>query len=163
MRSKLGLGAVLLLMVAGMIAAPLPATADPGDDSGLGEEIDRQLRADGPWFTPEEQAVIAQACGYAPGEWDGFELNMRDDTLICTNGRRADGPEVRRVLRAAEPRIEARVERVMASAEVQGRIERITERATAAAMRSAELRMADFDFEFDIEVADDEPGDDDRP
>jgi len=161
MRNELGLGAVLLVMVAGMIAAPLPATADTGDDAGLGEEINRQLRADGPWFTPEEHAVIAQACGYAPGEWDGFELNMRDDTLICTNGRRADGPEVRRVLRAAEPRIEAWVERVMASAEVQGRIARITERATAAAMRAVELGLADFDPDLDIEIADDESGDDD--
>jgi len=162
MRNNVGLSAVLLVMVAGLIAAPLPATADPGDDAGLGEEINRQLRADGPWFTPEEQAVIDRACGYAPGEWDGFELNMRDDTLVCTNGRRADGAEVRRVLRAAEPRIEARVERVMASAEVQGRIARITERATAAAMRAVELRMADFDPDLDIEVVDDE-SDDDRP
>lgn len=160
MRNRLGLGAVVLLTVAGMIAAPLPATADPGDDAGLGAEINRQLRADGPWFTPEEQAVIAEACGYAPGEWDGFELNMRDDTLVCTNGRRAAGPEVRRVLRAAEPRIEARVERVMASAEVQGRIARITERATAAAMRAVELGLTDFDLDLDIEVADDESGDD---
>lgn len=152
MRNKLGLGAAVLVMVAGIVAAPLPATADPGDDSGLGAEIDRQLRAEGPWFTPDEQAVIAEACGYAPGEWDGFELNMNNDTLICTNGRRADSPEVRRVLRAAEPRIEARVERVMASAEVQGRIARIAERATAAAMRAVELGMADFDPELDIDL-----------
>ena len=152
MRNGLGLGATVLVMVAGLIAAPLPATADPGDDAGLGEEIDRQLRADGPWFTPEEQAVIARACGYAPGEWDGFDISMNDDTLICANGRRADSPEVRRVLRAAAPRISARVQRVMASPAVRGRIARITERATAAALRAAELRMADFAPELEIEL-----------
>lgn len=141
MRNKLGLGAAVLVMVAGLIAAPLPATADPGDDSGLGDEINRQLRADGPWFTPEEQAVIARACGYAPDEWDGFEISMNDDVLICANGRRIDNPEVRHVLRAAAPRISARVQRVMASPEVRGRIARITERATAAALRAVELRF----------------------
>ena len=157
---NMGLGAAVLVMVAGLIAAPLPATADPGDDAGLGDEINRQLRADGPWFTADEQAVIARACGYAAGEWDGFDVSMTDDTLICANGRRVDSPEVRRVLRAAAPRISARVQRVMASPEVRGRIARITERATAAALRAAELRMADFDPEVEIELdldRDDDP------
>jgi hypothetical protein len=107
-------------------------------DEGLGNLVTSRLRADGPFFTPEERAVIDHECGYAPGEWDGFELNTSNGILRCTNGRRVDSPEVSRVIRAAEPRIEARVERVMASAEVRQAIARVTDRATARAMRAVD-------------------------
>lgn len=113
----------------------------------LGELITSRLRAGGPFFTNEEKAVIDRACGYAPGEWDGFQLNTRDDALICTNGRRVDTPEVRRALAAAEPRIERRVEEVMESAEVRGAIARITADATARATRAMEAAFATTDDE----------------
>lgn len=122
------------------LAAPAGAQADD-DDGGLGDMIDRQLRADGPFLTPAEQAVVASACGYAPGEWDGYSINMSDGALRCENGRRVNSPEVRRVIRAAEPRIEARVERVMESVEVRQAIARVTERATARAMRQVEREL----------------------
>lgn len=130
------------------LLAPTRAPAAAGDeieDAGdrLGSLITSRLRAGGPFFTVEEQAVINQACGYAPGEWDGFEANMRNRTLICTNGRRVDSPEVRRVLAAAEPRIERRVEEVMESAEVRGAIARITAEATARASRAVAAAFAD--------------------
>lgn len=122
------------------LAAPAGAQADDGED-GLGEMVTARLRAEGPFFTGEERAVIENACGYAPGEWDGFEFNTHNGILRCTNGRRVDSPEVRRVIRAAEPRIEARVERVMESAEVRQAIAQITERATSRAMREVEREM----------------------
>ncbi len=142
MRLSARIGVICLAMAlpAALAGFAAPAAADP-DDEGLGDMINQQLRADGPFFTAEERAVIDQACGYAPGEWDGFSMNSNDGVLRCTNGRRVDSPEVRRVLRAAEPRIEARVDRVMESAEVRQRIERITERATARAMEEVEREM----------------------
>jgi hypothetical protein len=139
--ARIGIVCLALAAPATLLSLGAPAAAQPDDDEGLGDLIDQRLRADGPFFTPEERAVIDQACGYAPGEWDGFSMNTNDGELRCANGRRADSPQVRRVLRAAEPRIEARVERVMESAEVRNAIGRITERATSRAMREIEREM----------------------
>ena len=60
------------------------------------------------------------------------------------------------MLAAAQPRIQARVEAIMASPEVQAAIARITEEATAEAMRSLDLAEADLDG-LDIDV-DADPG-----
>lgn len=140
--ARIGVICLALAAPAALLSLTAPAGAQPGsDDEGLGDLIDQRLRAGGSFFTAEERAVIERACGYAPGEWDGFQLNMNNRVLRCTNGRRVDTPEVRRVLRAAEPRIEARVEQVMASAEVQQTIGRISERATARAMREVEREL----------------------
>ena len=116
----------------GMTAVPLAAEAP---DHALGELITQALRAEGPFFTGDEQAVINRACGYAPGEWDGFELNMHDDVLHCTNGREVDDPEVRRMMRRAGSRIARRVSAVMARPDVREAIDRIAEQATEEAMR----------------------------
>jgi len=141
-----GLGAAALALAA--LAASAGAAQDNDRERGarhagnhgerLGSLIQQRLRADGPFFTAEERAVIERACGYAPGSWDGFEANMSDGEFICTNGRRADSPEVRAVMEAAGPRIGARVSRVMASAEVRDEIAAISERASAAALRAVE-------------------------
>ena len=135
------------LGLAAITPTQAPAATDGIEDAGdrLGSMITARLRAGGPFFTAEEQAVINRACGYAPGEWDGFEINMRDRTLICENGRRVDSPDVRRVLAAAEPRIEARVEQVMESAEVRAAIARISADATARAHRALAAALADDD------------------
>ena len=123
------------LIAAGLAATTLPAMAESGDQ-GLGRLIHQRLREGGPFFTGPEQAVINRACGYAPGEWDGFEANHQGDTFVCTNGRRVNDPEVRRVMRQAAPRISSRVNRVMASAEVRDRIDAIADEATERAMRA---------------------------
>jgi len=122
------------LIAAGLAVTTLPALAENGDQ-GLGRLIHQRLREGGPFFTGPEQAVINRACGYAPGEWDGFEININHDVLVCTNGRRVSDPEVRRVVRQAAPRISHRVNRVMANAEVRERIDRIASEATERAMR----------------------------
>ncbi len=129
------------LIAAGLAATTLPAMAESGDH-GLGRLIQQRLREGGPFFNGQEQAVIVRACGYAPGEWDGFEINHHGDVLVCTNGRRVNDPEVRRVMRQAAPRISRRVNTVMASAEVRDRIDRIAGEATERAMR--ELRRRGF-------------------
>lgn len=138
-------GAALGLAAAAPTQAP--AATDGIEDAGdrLGSLITSRLRAGGPLFTAEEQAVINRACGYAPGQWDGFAINTRNRTLICEDGRRVDSPEVRRVLAAAEPRIEARVEAVMESADVRGAIARISADATARAHRALAAAFADDD------------------
>lgn len=141
-------------------ASATTAAAASAEEAGerLGEAIERGLRAEGPFFTEAERAVIERACGYAPGQWDGFDVNMDDDALICADGRRADGAELRAVLRAAGPRIEARVARMMASPEVAGAIARIAEQAAAEATRGIELAMAGLEDGLDIDV-DVDPGD----
>lgn len=126
------------------VAAHDPAGAARVEASGerLGETIDERLRADGPWFTDEERAVIEQACGYPAGSWDGFSVSMSDDGLRCSNGRRVSSPEVMAVMDAARPRIEARVARVMESAAVRGAIAAVTSEATAEALRGAREAQA---------------------
>lgn len=167
MRIGAGPKAALLAAIVGAVLVPQVGAAEPrseaaadaaasaAGDAGdrLGAMIEQRLRAEGPFFTPEERAVIERACGYAPGAWDGFEVSISDDELTCTNGRRAGGAEVRAVLRAAEPRIEARVERVMASPEVTAAIARVAEEASAEAVRAVELAMADFEGpDIDVDV-----------
>lgn len=138
--ARIGMICLALALPAALAGLAAPAGAAQGDE-GLGDLVTSRLRADGPLFTPEERAVIDRACGYGPGEWDGFEFNTSNGILRCTNGRRVDSPEVRRVIRAAAPRIEARVSQVMASAEVREAIARVTERATVRAMREADREL----------------------
>lgn len=166
-------GATGLAMAGALAAVTVPQAVEssaPMSTEALGEMIEGRLRAEGPFFTPAERAVIERACGYAEGEWDGFQINISDDVLTCTNGRRADGPEVRAVLAAAEPRIEARVERVMASADVTEAIDRIAEAASAEALREVDLALVDLenldidvdvDPDIDVDVDEEADGDDD--
>jgi hypothetical protein len=138
-------GAAALLALSIAAALPGPASAERGrapraEAAGerLGSTIEGAIRSEGPFFTAEERAVIERACGYAPGSWDGFEATLRDDAFVCRDGRQVDGPEVRAVLAAARPRIDARIERVMASAEVRGAIEQVSAEATAEALASVD-------------------------
>lgn len=140
MKAALILGATLAALA--LAAAAAPAAAPPADGKDeLSALIDRNLRSGGSWFTSAERALIERKCGYAPGEWDGFQVNMTDGTFICRNGRKVDDPEMRAVLRAAAPRIEARVEAVMARADVSAAIARVAEGAAAEAMLQLESRQ----------------------
>jgi hypothetical protein len=140
-----GISAALALAVSasapavaqGPDATDAEAQAEEAGDR-LGAQIERAIRADGPFFTAEERTVIEAACGYPAGSWDGFSANMHDRTFVCTNGRRVDSAEVRAVMRAAGPRIGARVGAVMSSPEVRAAIERVTSEATAAAMAAVD-------------------------
>ena len=131
---------VIVVLAAGVVGMAPAVLAEDGSDE-LGQSIERALRADGPFFTEAEQGVINRACGYAPGEWDGYDLQINDGVLRCENGRRVDDPAVRRVLRQAEPRIARRVETVMARPEITAAIDRIAAEATAEALR--ELNISD--------------------
>ncbi|HEX8241483.1 MAG TPA: hypothetical protein VF574_17235 [Allosphingosinicella sp.] len=137
----------LALALAAPAAAPVQAEGGPGAGASaeaharaharqdeLSTLIDSRLRAGGSWFTPSERAVIERKCGYAPGEWDGFEANLSNGVFTCRDGRRIDDPEVRAVLKAAAPRIEARVEAVMKRADVASAIARVAEVAAAEAL-----------------------------
>lgn len=132
------------LIAAGVTLAFVTARAHPAAAAAADETaaerrlealVETGIRAGGSWFTGAERATIERACGYAPGEWDGFDVNMTRRGLTCTNGRQVDTPEVRAVLAAAEPRIERRVNAVMASPEVTAAIAEITREAEAEAMR----------------------------
>ena len=115
-----------------------PAAADR-EGEALSALIDRELRSGGSWFTPAERAVIERKCGYAPGEWDGFEANLSNGRFTCSNGRVvADDPEMRALFKAVEPRIRARVEAVMARADVTAAIGRVAAVAAAEALREVE-------------------------
>ena len=117
-----------------VLAAPAPASPGSGSEQ-LSALINRELRAGGSWFTPAEQAVIVRKCGYAPGEWDGFEVRLTGGKFHCSNGRVVDDSEMRGLIRAAEPRIEARVKRVMARSDVRSAISQVAKAAAAEAMR----------------------------
>ena len=134
--------AAFALAFAAPAAAPLQArpAASQSQEQDLSALINRELRAGGSWFTPAERAVIERKCGYAPGTWDGFEANMSGGVFTCRDGRRVDDPEVRAVLKAAEPRIEARVEAVMGRADVAAAIARVAEAAAERALAGIEAK-----------------------
>ena len=128
--------AVTVSALAALLVLTQPASSAPDSGSdALSALINRELRAGGSWFTPAEQAVIVRKCGYAPGEWDGFEVRLTDGKFHCSNGRVVDDSEIRGVIHSAEPRIEARVETVMARSDVRAAISRVAETAAAEAMR----------------------------
>lgn len=134
-------GAMALAAVAGLSLGTPAGAHDPAPGAEahaagerLGGLIQQRLRADGPFFTAEERAVIERACGYAAGSWDGFEANMSNGVFVCRDGRRVDSPEIRAVMAAAGPRIGARVSRVMGSSQVREAMAQVTREATEAAL-----------------------------
>lgn len=131
---------LFVAMLAALVLIPATGKAAPDEDA-LDRIIDRELHAGGSFFTPEERALIERKCGYAPGTWDGFQLNITNHVLICTNGRRVDDAEVRAMLRVAEPRIERRVNEIMSRPAVRAAIERVASAATARAMREVRAEL----------------------
>lgn len=143
------------LLAAGLALAALPAAAvAQGDDEAAEQRLEgmiqQALRADGPFFTDAERAVIERKCGYAPGSWDGFDINASNGVLTCANGRRVDDPEVRAIMEAAGPRIGARVRSAMARPEVRAAISEIAREATATAL--AALDEAEIEREAAAEA-----------
>ena len=136
----LGLSAALAIAVWGLATSSTSATATEGPDGRLSQVIHRAMRAEGPLFTPAEQAVINAKCGYAPGEWDGFSANISNGVLHCTNGRRVDDAEMRALLEVANPRIRSWVRAVMASPEVRSAINGVAIEARARALRELAAR-----------------------
>ena len=118
--------------VADAEARPVGGAQEAG--ARLGARIEAAIKADGPFFTPEEQAVIERKCGYPAGSWDGFEVSVSNGVLTCRGGKRVDDAEMRALLAVAEPRIERRVETAMDSPEVRDAITAVAEEAEREAL-----------------------------
>lgn len=114
------------------------ASAHPGaaPEDKLGQRIEAAIKADGPFLTAAERAVIERKCGYPAGSFDGFEVSISNGVLTCRDGRKVDDAEMRALLAVAEPRIERRVRSVMESAEVQGAIRAVADEAQREALAS---------------------------
>lgn len=137
----------LALLVAALAAAALSAfpVAAAGEDehgakAGLHRTVHEAIHEGGPLFTAAERAVIERKCGYAKGEWDGFQANMNDGIFHCTNGRRLDDPEIRSLLAAAQPRIQARVQKAMNRPEVRAAIAAVAAEARDKALAAHAAR-----------------------
>lgn len=131
--------ALLLALAIILTSGMQPATASEPGERRLNSVIQQALRADGPFFTPAERALIERKCGYAPGEWDGFDHSVSNDALECKNGRRVSDPEVRAMMEIAGPRIGRRVSAVMARADVKAEIGRVASEAAEKAIRNLRL------------------------
>lgn len=144
MRSALALAASLgvaaMLATGGAAAADRGPAADAGDR--LGAAIERAIKAEGPFFTAEERALVEAKCGYPVGSWDGFEANIRNGAFVCRDGRRVDDAEMRAMLARAEPRIERRVEAAMEREDVQGAIAAVAAEAEREALKAVEASLA---------------------
>jgi len=139
MRLALGLvvAGSLAMALSGGASAERPAAAKAAGDR-LGAAIERAIKGDGPFFTPEERALVEAKCGYAPGSWDGFEANTDARDFICRGGRRIDDPEMRAMLAVAQPRIEHRVRAAMQREDVQGAIRAVAEQAQRQAWQAVD-------------------------
>ena len=116
-----------------------PAFANPGHGArsdALSATINQAIRAGGPFFTPAEQKVISAKCGYAPRQWDGYDVNVSNGVFHCKNGKTVDDPEMRALLKVAQPRISARVKAVMERPDVQSAIRAVAEDAARKAIAS---------------------------
>lgn len=139
MRVGLGLAVAgsLAVGLSGGAAAEGSSSAEAAGDR-LGAAIERAIKGGGPFFTPEERALVEARCGYAPGSWDGFEANIRNGAFVCRDGRRVDDPETRAMLAAAGPRISRRVEAAMEREDVKGAIRAVAEEAEREALRAVD-------------------------
>lgn len=131
------------LAALGLAGAVVPAAGEPGEEekaaeARLDELVDRAIDAETPFFTPRERVVIERACGYEPGSWNGSQINMIGNVFHCTNGRRVSSPEVRAVMMAAAPRIDASIDRALA----QPAIREATERLDAIVDARSDARAA---------------------
>ncbi len=135
-------GRTLSLAVLAAFTLTPAAGATPESDA-LDQLIQRELRAGGSFFTASERALVERKCGYAPGQWDGFDVNISNGVLTCSNGRRVDDPEMRAMLHDAAPRIGRRVREVMARPAVTAAIGRVAREATDRALREVRARHAD--------------------
>ena len=84
--------------------------------------------------------MIERKCGYAPGSWDGFDLQFSGGVLVCSNGRRVEDPEIRAMISAAEPRIASRVDAVMHRPEIAAAIEAVAREAQVQALQAVRAR-----------------------
>ena len=128
MEIKSVVGLVALAIAAGaMTSAQVMANSVQCRDAEarLDQLVDRAIDEGQPFFTPAERAVIERACRYPAGSWNGFQVNMIGNVFHCTNGRRVSSPEVRAVMAAASPRIDAHVDRVLDRPEIVAAMERI--------------------------------------
>lgn len=143
-----GLAAASLVGALALASASAPAAAHPhGGNSAaerhaarahaagerLGVVLDRAIRRGGPFFTAEERAVIERACGFAPGSWDGYDADIREEGFVCSNGRWADTEEARAVMAVAGPRVSARLSAAINRPEVRAAMDEVTQSAAAAA------------------------------
>ena len=104
------------------LSAPAVAARVHERDQTLSAMINRAIREGGPFFTPAERAVIERKCGYSPGEWDGYDVNIQNGVFRCANGKPVDDAEMRALLQVAKPRIVARVTDAMARPEIRAAI-----------------------------------------
>lgn len=138
MRMGLGLAAAgsLVLTLSGAASANGSRAEAAGDR--LRATIERAIKGEGPFFTPQERALVEAKCGYAPGSWDGFEAKVHDGVFVCRDGRRVDDPQMRAMLAVAEPRISRRVRAAMEREDVQGAIRAVAEQAQRQAMQAVD-------------------------
>ena len=136
--------AFLNAMMAACVLAAVPPPAEAGADGKTASEarldrlVDAAIDEGGPFFTPAERLVIERACGYAPGTWNGFQVNMVGGVLLCTNGRRVSSPQVRAVMAAASPRIDAHIDAVMDRPEIVAAMRQVEREAEAKALPPTE-------------------------
>lgn len=114
------------LAAAMLAAAPAAARGQPSQrqvvEARLEAALVEALRADGPFFTAEERALVERACAYPAGSWNGYEFSMTDGVLHCTNGLDVDTPEIRAMMDVAAPRIGRRVASAMARPRVRSAV-----------------------------------------
>jgi hypothetical protein len=116
------------------LSAPASAVGVHERDQALSATINRAIRAGGPFFTPAERGVIERKCGYSPGQWDGYDVDIENGVFRCANGKRVDDAEMRALIQVAKPRIAARVTDVMARPEIRTAIQDQAIRAAREAL-----------------------------
>jgi hypothetical protein len=125
-------------VVTAWLTASLLIPAEPAvaaEPEPLGTIISEAIHKGGSFFTPSERALISAKCGYKPGDWDGLSMSVNNGVFTCGNGRKVDDPQMRAMLKAAQPRISARINKAMASPRVQ---DAIRQHASDAARKAIE-------------------------
>lgn len=131
----------------GLAGCAVAATAgsEPGQrrDGTAEARLERAIDAamdEEPFLTAEEKALIHRKCGYPSGSRESDNLTISNGVLHCSNGRKVDDPEVRAMMAVAGPRIEKRVQAIMARPEIKRAIGMVADEAAAKALRDLERK-----------------------
>ncbi|HYI42762.1 MAG TPA: hypothetical protein VD768_03980 [Sphingomicrobium sp.] len=126
--------AVAACVTASLLSRSEPAVA--AEPEPIGAVISQAIHEGGSFFTASERALITAKCGYKPGEWDGVSMSVNNGVFTCGNGRKVDDPQMRAMLKVAQPRIAARISKVMASPKVQDAISHYASEAARKAIEN---------------------------
>ncbi len=127
------------------VFAAIPGSARETAEERLSTAVEREMAAQGPIVTAEDQALIARKCGYGANEARNDNVNIGNDMMHCANGKRVPmDNELRAMSKRVSDRANRHVERAMKSASVALATAEIAQEASERAVKETERALKEM-------------------